>query len=116
MSERRGNLSVHTTHADGGALVELSGEVDLRSSPDLHGRLIEISDTRPAHLILELSGVNYMDSSGVGTMVDLKRRVEGGGGRFVLVGLQPRVRSVLEITQLDKFFTITSTVDEARKR
>jgi anti-sigma B factor antagonist len=54
-----------------------------------------------------------MDSSGVGTMVEIKRLVERGGGRLVLAGLQPRVRSVFEVTQLDRFFDIAKDINDA---
>ncbi len=54
-----------------------------------------------------------MDSSGVGTMVYLKREVESRGQRLILLALQPRVRSVLEITHLDRFFTIRERIEDA---
>jgi anti-sigma B factor antagonist len=95
-------------------VVQLKGDVDLRTSPDLRENLLQLIKQRPERLILDLAGVGYMDSSGVGTMVELKRRIERRGGELVLAGLQPRVRSLLEITRLDQFFTIASSVDEAR--
>ena len=102
---------------DGGAqpVVQLHGEIDLRTSPGLRERLLEVLERRPERVILDLTGVQYMDSSGVGTVVELKRRLERAGGRIVLVGLQPRVRSVFEITKLDKFFKIVESVEQARQ-
>ena len=55
-----------------------------------------------------------MDSSGVGTIVETKRRADHEGSRLVLTGLQPRVRSVFEITQLTRFLSIAPTLDAAR--
>ena len=96
--------------------MRLKGEVDLRSSPELRKRLSELVEGRtPRLVILDLSGVEYVDSSGVGTIVELKRRALRTGGDVVLVGLQPRVRSVFEITRLDKFFKIAQSIDEARQ-
>jgi anti-anti-sigma factor len=54
-----------------------------------------------------------MDSSGAGTMVLVKRELEREGRSMVLIGLQPRVRSVFEITRLDQFFRIMSSAEEA---
>jgi len=117
MSDGRHNLDIAVSHdADGTAVIRLDGEIDLRTSPMLHERLIELAAQRPPRFLLELTQVSYMDSSGVGTIVDFKRRLERYGGRLVLVGPQPRVRGVLEITRLDRFFTITATIDEARQR
>ena len=95
------------------AIVVLSGEVDLHQSPALHAELLEIAKDRPEKFILDLREVGYIDSSGVGTFVDVFRRVNGYKGKMVLVGLNDRVRSVFEITKLDRFFTICDTEEEA---
>ncbi|RMF78462.1 MAG: anti-sigma factor antagonist [Planctomycetota bacterium] len=96
-------------------LVRLRGEIDLRSSPMLRERLLDLVERRPQRVILDLSDVQYMDSSGVGTVVELKRRLDRAGAPIVLVGLQPRVRSVFEITKLDQFFKIVDTVEQAQQ-
>jgi len=95
--------------------VVLSGDVDLHHSPELHARLVEIAAERPPRLLLDLRGVPYMDSSGVGTLVEVWRRVGAYKGRLVLFGLNSRVRSVFEITKLDTFFTICDTEEEAAR-
>jgi anti-sigma B factor antagonist len=112
MSDEARGLRVDTTHVRGTPVVSVSGDVDLRTSPQLREQLLSVA-RRDNGLLLDLSGVAYMDSSGVGTMVFVKREVERNGGRMVLIGLQPRVRSVFEITNLDKFFKIVQSVDEA---
>lgn len=94
-------------------VVVLAGEVDMHQSPTLHAALIEVAAGRPKRLILNLSDVQYMDSSGVGTLVELLRRVNSYKGKLALVGLTDRVRSVFEITKLDKFFSIHSTEAQA---
>jgi anti-sigma B factor antagonist len=114
MRDESPTLDMKTTPDEHFPVVQLTGDVDLRTSPDLRENLLQLIKQRPERLILDLAGVGYMDSSGVGTMVELKRRIERRGGELVLAGLQPRVRSLLEITRLDQFFTIASSVDEAR--
>ena len=94
-------------------VVVLSGDVDLQQSPDLHARLVEVAVERPKRLMLNLTEVHYMDSSGVGTLVEVFRRVSAYQGKLVLFGLNSRVRSVFEITKLDRFFTICETEDQA---
>jgi anti-sigma B factor antagonist len=95
------------------SVVEVKGEVDMHSSPDLHVLLRRVCEDRPAKIVVDLSRVEYMDSSGIGTLVEIFRRVKGFRGDMVLVSLQPRVRGVFEITKLDKFFTIRDSVAEA---
>ncbi|MCH8804868.1 MAG: STAS domain-containing protein [Planctomycetes bacterium] len=108
-------LRIRMTGEGDTRVIEVTGEVDLNSSPQLRGKMLELIEQYKGRLVVDLAGVNYMDSSGVGTMVELKRRVERQGGSVVLARLQPRVRSVFEITQLDKFFTIVDDLDEARR-
>jgi len=106
-------LRVETTLAADGPAVCVQGEVDLRSAPFLRERLLDWVSHSTGTVRVDLSQVPYMDSSGVGTMVFVKRETERAGRRIVLIGLQPRVRSVFEITHLDKFFTIVHSADEA---
>jgi anti-sigma B factor antagonist len=108
-------LHVENALVNGHSVVRVRGEIDLRTSPHLRATLLESSRRSGALFLIDLSQVQYMDSSGVGTMVYIKREVERAGHRVILAGLQPRVRSVLEITHLDKFFTIVQTVDEGTR-
>lgn len=95
------------------AVVELCGEVDLHHTPEVHRALVTTCERRPPRLIIDLSAVSYMDSSGIGTLVEVFRRVNGYSGKLILCGLNERVRSVFEITRLDKFFRTCGTVEEA---
>jgi anti-sigma B factor antagonist len=106
-------IRIKTAQPPPKAVVHLAGEIDLRSVPELQSNLLELTRGPLERVVLEMSGVSYIDSSGVGTLVVLKREIERQRARIVLVGLQPRVRSVFEITRLDRFFTIVDSVEEA---
>ncbi len=95
------------------AIVVAQGEIDLRHSPDFHKVLVKVCEGRPKVLVIHLGEVSYMDSSGVGTLVEVFRRTKEYGGRMVLVAPTERVRSVFEITKLDRFFTIKASEAEA---
>ena len=116
MSDPADDLKIDVATRDSGEVVRVRGEVDLHTSPQLRRLLLETIEKQPERLIVDLSSVSYMDSSGVGTMVESKRLLERTGGRMVLVGLQPRVQSVFEITQLDRFFEFAADLDEAGRR
>lgn len=94
-------------------VITLTGAVDLHHTPGVHKALVAACEERPRRLIINLTEVSYMDSSGIGTLVEVFRRVNGYKGQMVLCGLNERVRSVFEITKLDKFFKIHSTENEA---
>lgn len=95
-----------------GTVVQLAGDVDMHRAPALHAALVELAGAQPKRLVLDLTEVSYIDSSGVGTLVEVYRRVNAYKGTMALVGLNARVRGVFEITRLDKFFTIGATVQE----
>lgn len=116
MSEEVRPLQVQSTEIAGRPVVRVTGDVDLRSSPQLRDQLLDLARDANGDLLVDLSNVGYMDSSGVGTMVFVKREVERDGGRVVLINLQPRVRSVFEITHLTKFFTIVANLDQVPQR
>lgn len=97
-------------------IARFTGEIDLRSAPGFHAQLQEAVEAAPQRLILDLSAVRYMDSAAVGAVVDIKRRLDRAKKSLVLVGLQPRVRSIFEITKLDRFFNIVGDLAEARGR
>jgi len=95
------------------AVVSLTGEIDLHHTPEVHKTLVAVCDRKPTRLVVDLAEVTYIDSSGIGTLVEVFRRVNGYQGKLVLCGLNERVRGVFEITKLDRFFKICNTQAEA---
>ena len=116
MTEQDHKLIVRTEREPKATILHLTGEIDLRTSPQLRGEFLVLIDQKPPRIILDLSEVAYIDSSGVGTIVELKRKTAKHKSNVILVGLQPRVRSLFEITRLDAFFDIVETLDEAREK
>jgi len=113
MTEDQPSLIKEVREKDGVTIVEVAGDIDMHHSPGLHATLVDLVLARPKKFVLNLSAVPYMDSSGVGTLVEVFRRVSSYKGVMILCGLSPRVRSVLEITKLDRFFTICESEEEA---
>ena len=98
---------------DDAVVVAAAGEITIRESPDLHKSLVEVCNRRPKKLVIDLSQVKHIDSSGVGTLVEAFRRVKQANGRMCLVGMTDMVRGVFEITKLDQFFSVFDTEEEA---
>lgn len=96
-------------------VLTLSGEIDLERSPDLQVSLQEAFGrlTGRGTVLIDLSKVTYMDSSGVATLVRGLQMSRKKGVGLVLCSLQDRVRSIFEIARLDTVFPIASTLDEA---
>lgn len=97
---------------DGSAVVALSGDVDLQSSPAVRHELLACFDTHNK-VIVDLAGVTYIDSSGVASLVEAFQLARKKGGTFALVCVSTAVMRVLSLARLDRVFTIHPTVEAA---
>lgn len=97
-----------------GLLVTLSGDIDLSRSPSLRHELLELVKQQPKRLVVDLSAVPYMDSSGVATLIEALQHQRKAGAKMVLCGLQPKVRSIFEIARLDAVFKIVTDCEAAK--
>jgi anti-sigma B factor antagonist len=105
MSEADDVLDATLTLHDG-YMVRLRGEIDLVRSPLLLTKLMDLVRSRPHRLVVDLTQVPLMDSSGVATLIEILQAQSNGGGKLVLCGLQEKVKSVFEITRLHQVFLI----------
>ncbi|NQU76694.1 MAG: STAS domain-containing protein [Planctomycetes bacterium] len=94
-------------------VVSLGGEVDLRHSSELQHSLSRLLDETPGRMVLDLSQVTYMDSSGIASLIKMLGYARQKNIALMLCGLTDRVKGIFEITRLDKVFGIYSTVEEA---
>jgi anti-sigma B factor antagonist len=93
------------------SIVVLKGDVDLESSPAAREVLLK-SVEGAGKVLVDLSSVTYIDSSGVASLVEALQAAKRNGGRFALVAASDPTRRVLELARLDKVFTMYTTVDE----
>jgi anti-sigma B factor antagonist len=88
-------------------IVKLCGELDISSAPDLRDQLLAILSRRtPAHLILDLAKLQFIDSSGIAVFVNTERRARLLGCTVVLIAPQAPVSRVLQICGLDHYFLV----------
>ena len=97
-------------------ILELEGELDYHSSPELREKLGELTAKQESKILVDLAGVDYMDSSGIATFVEACQKSKRYKGRLILASLTTTVRGVFEIAKLDSIFEITATVAEAEER
>ncbi|NQU72923.1 MAG: STAS domain-containing protein [Rhodospirillales bacterium] len=96
----------------GKLVVRLEGEVDLDGSPAVRKLLFDCI-TRQMDVVVDLSGVQYIDSSGIASLVEGLQAANGNGTKFSLVAVSGQVRRVMELARLDKVFKIFDDVDAA---
>lgn len=91
----------------------LEGEIDLHVSPQIAAALRELIKEEPKKLVVDLSKVSYIDSSGLAVLIEGMQKVEFYGGKLYLVGLQENLRAVFESTRLDQAFRIFPDITAA---
>jgi len=93
-------------------VVTLVGELDLVTAPVLRARLEDLIAAAPAiQLVVDLEGVDFLDSAGLGVLMSTLNSVREAGGAFRLVCTRPRLLKVFEITALTEVLDIRSTVE-----
>lgn len=96
------------------SVVEVSGDIDLYSSPKLRETVLDLLQKRDQkQVIINLAQVEYVDSSGIASLVEGLQEAKKRKARFVLVGLNEGPRHVLELTRLISVFEIHPTEEDA---
>jgi anti-sigma B factor antagonist len=108
------DLGIDITHQGGMAVVALTGDVDVATAPQLRACLLRVEQTAP-RMIIDLDGVAFIDSSGLGVLAGVLKRVRSAdaGGDVLLVCTDRKIRASFEITGLTRVFDFYDTVDEA---
>jgi anti-sigma B factor antagonist len=94
-------------------VLPLEGEIDLHVSPRISTALAAMIEQKPQRLVVDLSKVTYIDSSGLAVLIEGMQNVEAYGGKFILAGIQENVKPIFEIARLDQVFIIFPHVDAA---
>lgn len=107
-------LHINARHSDKTTILDVSGDIDLATSPELRKALLrELRELRMPRVVLNLKEVHYIDSSGVASLVEGLKASRDVGSRLVLFGLNSAVREVLQLSRLVKLFEITDSEEQA---
>ena len=105
-------LNVHS-EPPGFSVIEVVGEIDVYTAPKLRERLVSLVDAGSYQLIVNMEGVEFLDSTGLGVLVGGLKRVRAHEGWIDLVCTQSRILRIFRITGLNRVFNIYDTVPEA---
>lgn len=109
-------VEITTEKIGPGFLMKLKGDVDMNTSSDVRNALADVfKQVAPGAkaLLIDLSQVKYMDSSGIATLVEVMQNCMKSGMRLRLVDLSPPVRDVFELARLASIFEIFASLNEA---
>lgn len=96
-------------------LVEVQGEIDVYTSPRVKETINELIEKGKYNLIINLEGVRYIDSTGLGVLIGALKKVREHQGRILLICTNPQIKKIFNITGLVKIFEIFKSEDEAIK-
>jgi anti-sigma B factor antagonist len=104
--ERGDDFKLSTDEGTEHPVLYVQGEVDVYTSPALRDELYRLIDGGATRVTLDLTDMDFIDSSGLGVFVGALKRIRERSGDLELRGMQPSTRKVLEITGLTQVFTI----------
>lgn len=97
----------------GCTVVHVRGDLDMATAPQLREGLQRLVDAGDRQLVVDLAGVEFMDSSALGALVVMFKALRDVGGRLCLTAVQPTVRSVLKVTSVDQVIDLYADVQAA---
>ena len=103
---------VHSREVGAATVITVSGELDIHTAPDLT-EVLSPASAAGQPVIVDLTDVTFMDSSGLSVFVTALKRAREAGTTLVLVVSEPRVMRVFSITGIDTLIDIHATLDSA---
>ncbi len=96
-------------------IISLRGELDVESSQEMKSEVRKLISSEAPNVVIDLTNVNYVDSSGLGTLIALQKDARFNGGSLSIVGASQQIRRVMKMTNLDKLFELYDKLDEVIK-
>ena len=105
-------MEIKKYEKEGFTIVELSGELTIECFVKVKDYVSEVIMRGKKEIIIDLSNVPYMDSSGLGALVAVMTTINRVEGKLFIVGLTERVKELLDVTHLTSFFKILPAIDD----
>ena len=103
-------------YIDDHVVVRMKGDLDIVNSSDFKKWIVDhlIASGRK-NIVLDMTKLNYMDSSGLGVIISIQKHCKLNGGSLAIFGLNTQIRKLLELTSLDRILKIKDNLEEALK-
>lgn len=107
-------MRLKESHENGLVIFALSGAIDLHHAPTLRALFQSKLRERCPALLVDLTAVDFIDSTGLATLIEYHRDAAAHGGVFSLAGINPNLKAIFDVVQFDKVLAIFPTVAEAK--
>jgi len=108
-------MQIRFEDKDGIRICMAEGDIDINTSPQAKKMFDKVLKDKSGKVLINLQKVEYIDSSGLATLVEILKNIKSYGGKLKLSNLSSKVKSLFEITKLEKLFDISDSHDEAVK-
>ena len=108
-------FSLTTRQGPVGPVIEVAGDLDMASAPQLRDRLLEVVEAGAGAVVVDLTQVGFVDSSGLGALVLAYKSLREREGWMGLAGVRQPVRKLFSITSVDRVIPLFETVREAEE-
>jgi len=109
------SFKIKSTEKKNIGIIVVEGEIDMFTSPNLRDKLVPFFEKGVKGIVVDLTGVSFMDSSGIATLVEGLQWSKKDNSDFVLTGLSTNVMNALSLTKLEKVFNINEKTEDALK-
>lgn len=92
-------------------IIEISGKYDIESTEEFEKIFNQQLDSKPQIVGIDMTKLDYIDSSGIGSLIKCLNSLKNKNGKMILVGIKPMIMNVFKLAKLDMFFEIISKVD-----
>ena len=107
-------MQISARRHDETTIFDVSGDIDFANSPEVRQAILhEIREGHASRVVMNLSQVRYIDSSGVASLIEGLKAARDRGSRFILIGLSTPAREVLQLSRLTKVFEIYDNEEQA---
>ena len=96
-------------------VLAVDGDIDLNSSPEMRKKFEELIVNNSVKIVVNFQNVNYIDSSGLATVIEMLQRLKKTQGELRLSNMSEKIKNLFEITKIDKLFKMYSSEAEALK-
>lgn len=112
-AEDESQMTYTVTHEDDVTVVDVEGELVVGNRRELKEEVVSRLEQGDEKFLLDFAGASYIDSSGLGVLVSLSKKIREGGGELRLSGLDEDLETLFELTKLDTLFQIAESRNEA---